>query len=51
MMALDEGQGALFEHRLAAAAARNSGTTNGTDPISAAQKAAMVQLIIQLSLH
>lgn len=51
LMALEKAQGALFEQRLSAAAARIGGTTDGVTAISAAEKAAIVQLIIQPSLH
>lgn len=51
MMALEKTQGALFETRLAAAVARISGTVDGSTPITAEEKAAIVQLMIQPSLH
>ncbi len=51
MMALEKTQGALFGQRLASAAARIGGTVDGATSISAAQKEAMVQLMVQPSLH
>lgn len=51
MMELEKLQGALFESRLSQAVARIGGTTDGTTAITAAQKAAIVQLLVQPSLH
>jgi hypothetical protein len=51
LMALEKAQGALFEQRLDAAAARITGTTDGATAIAADEKAALVQLLIQPSLH
>lgn len=51
MMQIEREARILFEQRLAQAAGRIGGTTDGQTPISTAQKKAIIKLMIQPSLH